>query len=85
MSFNFLFFYRKYFLSKFFFFESNKKFDVKYNNLPIINEPLKKSISTQTSFDDLSILLNSSDDYDNEEIPRESFINIGDELFKLSQ
>ena len=85
MSFNFLFFYRKYFLSRFYLFEINKRSDIKYNNLPIINKPSNKSISTQTSFDDLSILLNSSDDYDNEEIPRESFINIGDELFKLSQ
>lgn len=95
MSFNFLFFYRKYFLSRFYLFEVNKGSDIKYNNLPIINKPLQKNISTQTSYDNLSILIdndNDSDDnndndndYDDGEIPSESFISAGIHLMNLSQ
>ena len=87
MSFNFLFFYRKYFLSRFNLFEINKRSDIKYNNLPIINKPVQKNISTQTSFDNLSILIDSDNenDYEDGEIPSESFINAGIHLMNLSQ
>lgn len=90
MSFNFLFFYRKYFLSRYYSFTLNNEFDKKYNNLPIINKPLNKSISTQTSFENLSIIID--DDYNNEdndvddgEIPSQSFIDVGSHLYNLSQ
>ena len=91
MSFNFLFFYRKYFLSRFNLFEINKGSDIKYNNLPIINKPVQKNISTQTSFDNLSILIDNDNDSENEndyedgEIPSESFISAGIHLMNLSQ
>ena len=91
MSFNFLFFYQKYFLSRFNLFEINKRSDIKYNNLPIINKPVQKNISTQTSFDNLSILIDNDNDsedennYEDGEIPSESFINAGIHLMNLSQ
>ena len=91
MSFNFLLFYRKYFLSRFYLFEVNKGSDIKYNNLPIINKPVQKNISTQTSFDNLSILIDNDNDSDNDndyeygEIPSESFISAGIHLMNLSQ
>ena len=87
MSLSLIYTYKKYFLSNFYFFRLNKEFDMKYNNLPIINKPSNKSISTQTSFEDFSIFINNDhdDDVDNGEIPSQSFIDAGNHLYSLSQ
>ena len=86
MSLYITYFYRKYFAYKIKLNELNKQFINKYNNLPIINKPLQKSISTQTSFEDLSIIINNEDDNVNDgEIPSQSFINAGVHLNNLSQ
>ncbi len=86
MSLSLIYIYKKYFLSNFYFFGLNKEFDMKYNNLPIINKPSNKSISTQTSFEDLSMIINNEDDFvDDGEIPSQSFIDVGTHLYSLSQ
>ncbi len=83
MSLYITYFYRKYFAYKINVNGLNKQF---INNLPIINKPLQKSISTQTSFDDLSIIINNDDDNVGDgEIPSQSFINAGVHLNNLSQ
>ena len=83
MSLYITYFYRKYFAYKI---NVNKQFINKHNNLPIINKPVQKSISTQTSFEDLSIIINNNhDNLDDGEIPSRSFINAGIHLNNLCE
>ena len=85
MSVNLTYFYKKFFASKIYLIGINKQFIIKCNSLPIINKPMQKSISTQTSFEDLSIIqLEDSEDVDGV-IPSQSYIDAGIYLHNLSQ